>query len=237
MVARAEARYALTADDRASATLRRFRNNVSDADRSMARFTRTLRGAGIVGLGILGANLVRQADAYGQLQQRIRVATTASRDFAEVNQRLFSISQRTGAALTATTDTFQRLARSAPALGATNDQVLQVVENIQKLAAVSGTGTEQLSAGLLQFSQLLAQSRPQAEELNSILENLPAVATEIEKGLGLLPGQLKAAAREGRVLSADIFRALLERTQQVDEQFRALGDSVGRAGQRRERRK
>ncbi|HFD81046.1 MAG TPA: hypothetical protein ENK05_11760 [Gammaproteobacteria bacterium] len=180
----------------------------------------------------LAKEIVMQADAYNVLQARIAAATRETGDYARVSGQLFRIAQANGAALADTVDVFQRLQLSAKALGATNQDILTVTDTVQKLGVIGGSSTAQMAAGLMQFSQALASGTVRAEEINSIIENLPMLANRLESALGLLPGQLRNAVNEGKVLSRDVFQALLQMAPEIAREFQDMPDSVGRASER-----
>lgn len=171
------------------------------------------------------------ADRYSGLEQRIKQATAATGDFGRVNEGLFAIAQRTGSAFSDTVDVFQRLGFAAESLGASNTDILRLVQTVQQLGVISGASTTAMSAGLMQFSQALGSGVVRAEEFNSILENLPAVADKIAKGFGSTVAEVRKAVNEGKVLSKDVFEILLSQSEDVAEQFEAMPDSLSRASQ------
>ena len=185
-------------------------------------------------LGIsFGAVMVKEAvmvgDAYNVLQSRIQDATRATGNYAATSQAVFEISQKTGTVLSTSVSLYQSLARSAGELGAKQADVLKLQETVQKLGVVGGSSTSAMNAGLLQFGQMLAGGVAHAEEMNSLLENIPAVAEAIAKGMGMTTGQLRAAVLEGKVLSQDVMRAILSQSGDVDARFKAMPLSIERA--------
>lgn len=163
--------------------------------------------------------LIRTADAFQALNTRVKTATAATGDYAEVSRELLAISNRTGTALDKTVGIFQNIARAAPELGATNREALKVVEAVEQLAALSGAQGANLTAGLQQLSQLFAGGVARAEEMNSILENIPEVANRIAKGLGVSVGQLRSMVLEGKVASREVFEALLKQAPEIAREF------------------
>ncbi|MBF0187072.1 MAG: tape measure protein [Magnetococcales bacterium] len=177
----------------------------------------------------LAGQLVMQADAYSVLQTRIRTATKETGDYAKVSRRLFEISNQTGTALESTVSVFQSLARSAPELKTSNDQMLVLTETVQKLGVIGGATTEGMKNGLLQFSQGLSAGIFRAEEFNSLLENIPEVAVRIAKGMGISVGQLRKMVLEGKVLSRDVFKALVKQAPEINREFANIPISIARA--------
>ncbi|USF88749.1 tape measure protein [Candidatus Endoriftia persephone] len=174
---------------------------------------------------------LKLADEFNVLQQRIKAATRESGDYAEVSKEIYAITQRNGSAMADTVSVFQSLARSSKELGAANTDILKVTEAVQQLGIISGASQGAMSAGLLQFGQAMAAGVVRAEEMNSLLENIPEVANRIAKGMGMTVGQMRAAVLEGKLLSKDVFNALLKQALEIADQFKEMPLSLDRASQ------
>lgn len=161
---------------------------------------------------------LRMADEWNTLQQRIRTATKETGDYNAVSEQLYAIAQRNGTAMEGVVSTFQRMSLARDALGATNDEILKVTASVQGLARLSGTSASAMSAGMLQFAQAMSAGTVRAEELNSIIENMPAVANRIAKGMGLTTAELRQAVLDGKVLSREVFDALLRQSEQIADE-------------------
>ena len=169
--------------------------------------------------------VLETADAYRVLQQRIRSATDETGDYNQVSAEISRISKENRVELESTVSTFQRLSIAKEAVGATNKEMLRLTDLIQKLGKIGGSTQSQLTAGQLQFAQALSTGRVQAEEINSVIENIPLVARYIEKSLGLLPGTLKKAVVEGKVLSADLLK-ISNYGDEIDAKFALFGPAI-----------
>ncbi len=112
-----------------------------------------------------------------------------------------------------------------------SDQMMEFVDNVQQLGIVSGSSQQAMKYGLLQLSQGLTQGVLRAQEFNSILENLPAVAVEIAKAMNVNVGELRQMVVAGKVLSKDVFEAILSRTEQINAQFALMEVTLPRAFQ------
>jgi len=203
-------------------------NDMGKMEKGMDRLVKL--GAAYLSLR-MAQQLILQADAWTQLQARIKNATRETGDYVKVSRQLYDVSNQNGAAMRDTVDVFQRLSLARQDLGATNDQLIQLTDNVQKLGAVSGATDSALSAGLLQFGQGLSAGVFRAEEFNSIIENMPAVAKAIATGLGKSTGELRKMVIDGKLLSKDVMTALLGQTADIAKQFAELPDSVRRSGQ------
>lgn len=82
---------------------------------------------------------------------------------------------------------------------------------------------------MVQFGQALASGTLRGDELNSILEQTPALAQAIARGLGVTIGQLRSLGSEGKLTSDAIVKALQDQKEQVDELSASLSITVSQA--------
>jgi len=170
------------------------------------------------------------ADSMNLLDSRIRALTKNAKGFREIREGIRGVAKETGGSIASITELAQRALIAKDALGATNEQIIEMVNNVQKLGVIGGGSQENLTRATVQLGQALSTPRVQAEELNSILEQMPLLAKEIEKNLGLLPGTLKQAVVAGEVLNTDIFQALIKSTDDINRRFKELPLTIDRAG-------
>lgn len=170
-------------------------------------------------------------DQFRLLEQRVKIATKQFGSFNRVFSSLKKTSIETGTALEANVTLFQALARTADDIGATEEQVLKLVDAVSKLGVIGGSSSQDIKFALRQLSQGLAAGILRAEEFNSIVENTPEVANAIAKGLGTSVGQLRLAVLEGKVLSEDVFKALLSQSGEIDKTFSEVTIGIGGATQ------
>jgi len=174
---------------------------------------------------------LRMADEFVLQEARIRNATQSVKEFEQSFNGLRDISRETGTGMEATVSIFQRLSFVRKEIGATTDEMLQFTETVSKLGVISGASPDALKFGLTQLGQGLSSNILRAEEFNSIMENIPAVGKQIADEFGVMQGQLRQLAINGKVLSADVFAALLNATEKVRAEFDKFPETVGRAWQ------
>jgi len=211
-----------------SGRLSAFGRLLGNVNTSMALAVLGLAGFG-AGLLALTAAITRSADEMILLEARVRNVTTATNDFKGVWNGLGTIAKSTGVSLRDTIDVFSRIQIGARDLGKSNADVLRLVETVEKLGVMSGTGKQGLNAGLLQLGQAFSAGIVRAEEFNSIVENMPKVAQAIGDSLGKSIGELKQMTIAGKLMSKDVFEGLLKKSVEVDQAFRKFPVSIERA--------
>ncbi len=169
------------------------------------------------------------ADSYKGLTARIYQSTKATKDYLAVKERVEKMSIDNGVSLETNVPLFQNISRVAPDIGATQKEVLRLVDSLNKLGVVSGSSTLDLKNSLRQFSQSMAGGIVRAEEFNSIIENTPEIASRIAKGLGMTAGQLRLAVVDGKILSKDVFQSLLKQSAEIDKDFSQMPRRIGQS--------
>lgn len=189
--------------------------------------------AGITfGLGIVATKAVQAADAFKQLEGRVKIAVGNTGDYKKTLDELIISSQTTGTALKSSIDVFQRVASATRDMGKSNADATKLVDLVQKITAASGTGAQAQQAGLMQFGQAIGMGVVHAEEFNSILENIYPLAEQIAAGMGVSVSQLKSMIKEGKVLSRDVFAALEDRAAEINRIFAELPPNIERSQNR-----
>ena len=215
-----------TAMTRAASTAQKSFDSIRKSTQQVSGAINALNGLTVI---IGGGAIIKAADDYNVLQSRIKQATKETGDYIAVSRELQQASQKTGASLKDTVDVFQRLSLAAPALGASNQQLLQITKTVQQLGVMSGATTAGLSAGLMQFGQMLSGGVAHAEELNSLLENTPLIADKIAKGMGKTTGELRAMVIEGKITSREVFESLKGQSEAIAKEFEKIPKSIGQS--------
>lgn len=173
--------------------------------------------------------IIQAADAWRNLTNRLTLVTTSTEQLGAAQEQLFDIAQRTRASLSATAEVYQRLAQNAGALGLTLDDVGTVTERINKLIAISGTSAQSAEAALQQLGQAFASGTLRGEELNSVMEQAPALAMAIAEGMGVTVGELRKLGEEGKITAEAVVKALEQQGDKINEQFANMVPTVGQA--------
>ena len=222
--------------ERAKTALAKYTKQSALANKQTSALSGSLGSLGTVfgALGVLGVakGVVTLADDFQSLENRVKDATRETGDFTSVFEELQKVSANTGSRLGDSVDVFQNLSSARKQLGTTNAEIIKVTESVQKLGVISGASTQGLQAGLLQFGQALGGGTVRAEEFNSILENIPALAQQVADGLDRTGGSVGALRKEilaGTVTSEEFFQAIVEGAESIDARFEKLPLTVAQS--------
>lgn len=177
------------------------------------------RIAGLLGAAFSVKEVAAAAETYTQIRNRLSLVTDSAEELAQAQDAVFSAAQASRQPLSATAELYQRIATNADALKLSGDGVASVVDVINKTLAISGTSGAASSAALTQLGQAFASGTLRGEELNSVLEQAPALAKTLADGLGVTVGELRTLGEQGKLTAQNVIQALQSQADSVDEQF------------------
>lgn len=211
---------------RAASGIKRVGRTSRTAAKAVRLFTVALAAVGAT--ASIGA-LLRTADAATRMDNKIRVVTSSVEEFNAVQQRLRVIANETRSPIEATTGLYQRFRVATRDLGASQADVLKVVEGLNASIVVSGVTAQEGSNALIQLAQGMASARLGGDELRSVLENLPPLAQEIADGMGLTVGALREMGEAGLLNAQTVFPILLQITEKFVDKLAELPVTLDQA--------
>ncbi|HHA2343301.1 TPA: tape measure protein [Enterobacter hormaechei subsp. xiangfangensis] len=176
-----------------------------------------------------GKRFLEAADAMSQMQARIERLTGSAAAATQTMQGLMRISSATGGSLQDTAKLWETLSTALRDTGATNGQIIQLTETLQKIGRIGGSSTEEMANALRQFGQSISSGTIRAEEFNSILEQMPELARQIAAGMGVSIGELRQLMLDGKLTAEDALNAIQKQTGSVNAEFEKLPRTLSQA--------
>ncbi|HDD9657636.1 TPA: tape measure protein [Escherichia coli] len=176
-----------------------------------------------------GRRFLEAADAMSQMQARIERLTGSAAAATQTMQGLMRISSATGGSLQDTAKLWETLSTALRDTGATNGQIIQLTETLQKIGRIGGSSSEEMANALRQFGQSISSGTVRAEEFNSILEQMPELARQIAAGMGVSIGELRQLMLDGKLTAEDALNAIQKQTGSVNAEFEKLPRTLSQA--------
>ncbi|EMI5436754.1 tape measure protein [Proteus mirabilis] len=189
---------------------------VSQTAKSSALFTRF---ASVAASALSVRQVINYADSWTELQNRLKLVTDSTQSLNRATNDVYTIAQKTYQSLDATAQVYQRFADNADRLGLSQQKVAELTETVSKAVAISGASATAAQAALTQFGQALASGQLRGEELNSVMEQTPALAKAIADGMGVSVGELRKKAQDGEMTIEKVIQALERAADSVDKKF------------------
>ena len=223
----------LKAQGKANKSLDSIGNSATTAAKKMDELqTNINRVAGAIAASLVvdwGKAFLVAADNMSQLNSRIERLTGSAVSASQTMQTLMNISSATGGSLQDTQKLWESLSTALKDTGATNGQVLQLTETLQKIGRIGGSSSEEMANALRQFGQSISSGTVRAEEFNSILEQMPELARQIAAGMGVSIGDLRQLMLDGKLTAEDALNAIQKQTGSVNAEFEKLPRTLSQA--------
>ncbi|MES3444040.1 tape measure protein [Citrobacter freundii] len=223
----------LKAQGKANKSLDSIGNSAANAAKKMDELqTNINRVAGAIAASLVvdwGKAFLVAADNMSQLNARIERLTGSAAAASQTMQSLMRISSSTGGSLQDTTKLWETLSTALRDTGATNGQIIQLTETLQKIGRIGGSSSEEMANALRQFGQSISSGTVRAEEFNSILEQMPELARQIATGMGVSIGELRQLMLDGKLTAEDALNAIQKQTGSVNAEFEKLPRTLSQA--------
>lgn len=200
-------------------------------------YVNTLRSMATAASAYLGvnflSNMVKEADAWGMMQSKLKLAIGDMTVAKNVQQDLFDMSQRLRVPLEDTAKLFTRMSVPLQRMGVGIKDTEKVVGAFSTALKLAGATGQEASSAMLQFSQSINAGRLNGGEFNSIAEASPNILRAIEAELirtgraaELSSKGLKKMASDGKLTTDVLVSALKNAAPQWQKDFESLPITV-----------
>lgn len=201
---------------------------------AVTKAVRTLASVGIAGVlgsqtGQLLSDVASTADAFANLQAKVKLVTGEGAAFSAAWQGISEIALRTNSSLDTTATLFTKVAEAGKELGLSQQAALSLTETINQAVQLSGSSAEASAAAVQQLVQGLQSGVLRGDEFNSVMEQAPRLAKALAQALGVTTGELRNLAEDGKLTSETVIKALTSQKEVLEKEFAALPATVGRA--------
>lgn len=189
-----------------------------------------LKRAAIAASAYIGAReVLRASESWTTLNNRLRLVTDSAEEFMQAQQGIFDVAQDTRQPLTATAELYQRIAQNQEELSLTGQEMIGITKTISQAMVVSGTSAQGAESAMVQLGQAFASGTLRGEELNAVLEQAPALAMAIARGMGVTVGQLRELGKEGSLSAEAVIQALQDQADELEGQFATMTPTISQA--------
>lgn len=221
-----------------------FANGANKMAASMRKVEGASRDASRAGLGISAAfakvfavvgaakGFQDLADSSTRMTNSLKVAGLQGAELQSTLGKLYDSALRNHAPVEALTTLYGRAALQQKELGASSSQLITFTDTVGKALRVSGTSAEEAQGSLLQLSQALGSGTVHAEEFNSIIEGMPALAQAAAKGIKQANGsvaELKTLVNNQQLSSRALFDGIIAGASDLDHKLQGTGATIGNA--------
>lgn len=226
-LAAAEAKAAADADRLAGGLGR-----VNGQARGVMGTLQTLQGVVMGSIGTLaGFSFLKTADEMQNMNSQIKNVTNSEREYLGVKEKLKGIADQNYNDIKATTGLYASSARALANLGKSQSEALEFTNAVALAMRTGGRSAGEQASAILQLGQAMGANVVQGDEFRSIAENAPILLELVAKRLGVLPGQLKALAADGKITGEVMFDAMTQNVGILEEMAKKMPLTMSQAFQ------
>jgi tape measure domain-containing protein len=139
-----------------------------------------------------------------QIESSIGRSATSATEAADIYDKLYQIGTRTGVSADESAQAFTRFNMAMQELKRPATDTVDLIEGLQAAGIVAGVSAENLKESMVQLGQTLGSGQFQAEELNTLRDNMPRFLNDITKALGMTRKEFNEAVTKGK-MTVDLF--------------------------------
>ena len=211
------------------------------ASQKMNKLNQASAGANLIKGAITGATIAAAvatakkamsiSDEYANMNARLSMINDGMQSTSELQKSIFTSAQRTGSAYTEMANGVAKMRMQAGDVFQNNGETIAFLETMNKSFVVGGASIEEQKSAMMQLTQAMASGKLQGDELRSLAETSPALIQAIATKLGVTRGEVKKLGADGKITADIVKTAMLEASEKIDEQFRNMPMTWGRAWQ------
>lgn len=197
-----------------------FNNSINTANSSSNKLLNTVKNI-VLTLGGVTAmkSLVNLSDTTTSNKSRLELIVDDNGSVAELENKIFAMSNRTRSDFIATSNVISKLGILAGENFKNNDEIIAFTELMNKNFAISGASIQEQTSAMYQLTQAMAAGKLQGDEFRSIMENAPLLAEAIAEYTGKSKGELKELSSEGLITADIIKNAMFASADQINAKY------------------
>lgn len=203
-------------------------NNLGNATGALGAIKGALAG---VAIGASVGKAMNMSDDYANMNARLNMINDGMQSTNELQKSIFTSAQRTGSAYTEMANGVAKMRMQAGDVFQNNGETIAFLETMNKSFVVGGASIEEQKSAMMQLTQAMASGKLQGDELRSLAETSPALIQAIATKLGVTRGEVKKLGADGKITADIVKTAMLEASESIDQQFRNMPMTWGRAWQ------
>ena len=202
----------------------KLRSEFGKLDNSLTRTVYKIRQmmtlfAAFAGTTISTGAIVKAMDSYTNLQNRLKLVSDSQAQVNQLTKEMFDIAKRSRSSVEDTAVAFSRFDLALKSVGRSQKDSLMVTETVNKMIAMSGKGSQEAGAALLQLSQAFSKGKLDGDEFRTVAETMPLLMDAIAKKMGVTRGELLELRKQGKLTLDVMIEAIRDAQPEVDKQF------------------
>lgn len=198
----------------------RFRSETHLATQAASGMVQELKRLASAYLSIQGLKkAVNLSDSLVSMRARLDRMNDGLQTTQELETMIYQSAQRSRGSFTDTMGLVSQLGTMAGDAFSSSKEIVQFAEQLNKQLALSGASGSSAQAAILQLEQGLASGVLRGDELNSVMEQAPALAKSIANYMQVSVGQLREMGSQGQITADIVKNALFSAAEETNAEF------------------
>lgn len=147
----------------------------------------------------------------------------------QIEDGIYKTAIATHQSLEQTTNLYKGIFTATRSLNITDEERLQLLNNINKSLAIGGGSIQENEATVKKLLRALAMGELKPRAVASLIDTAPQLAKMIADGFGVSIEKLREMAKDGKLSSDKVFRSIMSQTQKIDNEFQKTGITLKEA--------
>lgn len=208
------------AKDEAAAATKRLQEQESMAQSVTNSLTSSVLRLAASYISIQGLKkAVDLSDSLVSMRARLDRMNDGLQTTQELETMIYQSAQRSRGSFTDTMGLVSQLGTMAGDAFSSSKEIVQFAEQLNKQLALSGASGSSAQAAILQLEQGLASGVLRGDELNSVMEQAPALAKSIADYMQVSVGELREMGSQGQITADIVKNALFAAAEDTNKEF------------------
>lgn len=181
--------------------------------------------AGALAIG----NAVAEADNWGQVASRLKMATGSQEEYRAVSEKLMEISDRTYKKYSDQAELFITSAKKMKELGYSTEVTTAFVDVLASGLTVSAANAEDTAEVIKAAGEAVALGKLQGDQWQAMLTKSPAIIEAMADSLGVTTSALALMASKGELITSKWLPAIISKQQELAAKTEAMPTTVADA--------
>ena len=209
-----------TAKDEAAAATKRLQKQENMAQSVTNSLTSSVLRLAASYISIQGLKkAVDLSDSLVSMRARLDRMNDGLQTTQELETMIYQSAQRSRGSFTDTMGLVSQLGTMAGDAFSSSKEIVQFAEQLNKQLAMSGASGASAQAAILQLEQGLASGVLRGDELNSVMEQAPALAKSIADYMKVSVGELREMGSKGQITADIVKNALFAAAKDTNAEF------------------
>lgn len=185
-------------------------------------------GALLAGFASLqGANaLIQMAEGYGEMAERIRMATSSAEEYDMVQARLLASANATYRPLKEAQELYILTADSLRSMGYSTEQAIDVVDSMSYAFVKNATSQERAQSAISAFTGAIMTGKLEADAWKTIIAAMPTVINDLAQSTDKSTEEIRKMGAEGKLTASMLSEGLRQSLDQNAQAAQGMATTV-----------